>query len=203
MAVGKLSNMKLSTMKLSNSGGSGGNAQPADVLTGQTFTNDNGDQTGTMVNRGAVNLTPGTTDHIISAGYHNGSGKVIGDPDLIAANIRKGVDIFGIVGTLVEGKRWASGNLTFDTSGWAVIAGLQFAPDLVLYYSTSYYTPFGIARKSGRGVAGNSWSVAFNNGSGNQIVSGNGASWTSDGFTIYAGDGGYAYQKQATWFAFE
>jgi len=56
--------------------GGGGTAQPADVLSGQTFTNDAGDQTGTMVNRGAVTITPGTTDQTIPAGFHNGSGVV-------------------------------------------------------------------------------------------------------------------------------
>lgn len=80
--------------------GGGGTAQPGDVLSGKTFTNDNGDQTGTMPNRGAITITPGTSDQSIPAGYHNGNGKVVGDPDLIPANIRQGVNIFGVVGNL-------------------------------------------------------------------------------------------------------
>lgn len=81
--------------------GGGGTAQPGDVLSGKTFTNDAGEQTGTMPNNGAVTITPGTSNITIPAGYHNGSGYVAGDPDLIPANIKSGVSIFGVVGSLV------------------------------------------------------------------------------------------------------
>ena len=57
-----------------------GNAQPADVLAGKTFSNADGiDKTGTMVNRGAVSgvATP-SQPYTIPAGYHNGSGVVTG-----------------------------------------------------------------------------------------------------------------------------
>ena len=80
--------------------GGEGTAQPQHVLSGQTFTNDEGLQTGEMVDRGAMIITPTTSDQPIPAGYHNGSGVVKGDPDLIPANIKKGVNIFGAVGTL-------------------------------------------------------------------------------------------------------
>lgn len=55
-----------------------GNAQPADVLSGKTFSNADGiDKTGTMVNRGAVSGTATPTQpYTIPAGYHNGSGTV-------------------------------------------------------------------------------------------------------------------------------
>lgn len=54
-----------------------GNAQPSDVLTGKTFTNDSGEQTGTMANKGAwgTTINPGGSVTIPS-GFHNGSGKV-------------------------------------------------------------------------------------------------------------------------------
>ncbi|CAM4014945.1 tail fiber protein [Geobacillus stearothermophilus] len=84
---------------LQGEGGSG-NAQPGDVLSGKTFTNDSGEQVGTMPNREAMTITPTTTDQVIPAGYHNGSGKVKGDANLIPANIKNGVSIFGITGTL-------------------------------------------------------------------------------------------------------
>ncbi|ASJ54852.1 hypothetical protein BP422_15530 [Brevibacillus formosus] len=76
-----------------------GNAIESQVLEGVTFSNSDGTlRTGTMPNNGAVNITPRTTDQTIAAGYHNGSGKVIGDPDLVAANIKAGVNIFGVAG---------------------------------------------------------------------------------------------------------
>lgn len=55
----------------------GGDALPADVLSGKTFTNDNGSQTGTMTNNGAVSgsATP-SQPYTIPAGYHNGNGIV-------------------------------------------------------------------------------------------------------------------------------
>lgn len=62
---------------LAGAGGTGGDALPAEVLSGKTFTNDNGPQTGTMVNRGAVsqNIAIGGS-YTIPEGYHNGSGTV-------------------------------------------------------------------------------------------------------------------------------
>lgn len=79
-------------------------ATAADVLTGQTFWGLTGGQwgttTGAVPNNGAVTLTPTTTQQTIAAGYHNGSGYVEGDADLVAANIAQGVNLFGVVGTL-------------------------------------------------------------------------------------------------------
>jgi hypothetical protein len=52
-----------------------------------------------MPNKGAVTYTPGTADQTVAAGYHNGAGKVEGDADLVAGNIKSGVDIFGVTGS--------------------------------------------------------------------------------------------------------
>lgn len=62
--------------------------------------------TGTMPNNGAVNGTIGTVDgtYTIPQGYHDGSGKVgISSTEkskIIAANIRQGVTILGVEGTM-------------------------------------------------------------------------------------------------------
>ncbi len=56
-----------------------GNALPADVLAGKTFSNADGvDKTGTMVNNGAVTITLTDQDpsYTVPQGYHNGSGTV-------------------------------------------------------------------------------------------------------------------------------
>lgn len=69
-------------------GGYSGTAQPSDVLTGETFINANGPQTGIMANNGAVsiNLTDGQT-YTVPEGYHDGTGTVtaptFNGPDLI------------------------------------------------------------------------------------------------------------------------
>ena len=60
-------------------------------------------QTGAMPNNGAAIITPTTTSQTIAAGYHGGSGYVDGDADLLAGNIRSGVTLFGVDGTLTGG----------------------------------------------------------------------------------------------------
>lgn len=78
-----------------------GNAGVGDVLSGRTFSNETGNnRIGTMANQGAQIITPGTINKAIPAGYHNGSGHVVGDPDLVAANFPKDVNLFGIQGIL-------------------------------------------------------------------------------------------------------
>ena len=54
---------------------------------------------GTMPNRRAVTLTPGTSPQPIAAGYHNGAGYCAGDPNLVSSNILGGVSIFGVKGS--------------------------------------------------------------------------------------------------------
>ncbi|KIQ93892.1 hypothetical protein LH47_02042 [Anoxybacillus thermarum] len=123
---------------LQGEGGSG-NAQSSDVLSGKTFTNDSGEQTGTMPNQGAIIITPTTSNQAIPAGYHNGSGYVKGDPNLVAANIKQGVSIFGVAGSF-DGKRWASGSNTIASNGVLTVSGLAFTPKIVYYYvSTDSY----------------------------------------------------------------
>lgn len=85
--------------KIANIIKAGGNATNPDVLAGKTYTNDSGSGTGTMPNNGAVTITPSTSNQTIALGYHNGSGVVVGDTDLIAGNIKTGINIFNINGT--------------------------------------------------------------------------------------------------------
>ncbi|MNI54147.1 hypothetical protein D3C73_1090290 [compost metagenome] len=55
---------------------------------------------GAMPNQGAQAITPGTANKAIPAGYHNGGGYVAGDADLLAGNIPKDVNLFGVQGIL-------------------------------------------------------------------------------------------------------
>jgi hypothetical protein len=81
-----------------------GNATASQVLTGRTFySNTYSIATGTMPNRGAVTNTITTQggQYTIPSGYHNGSGKVTASfSNLSAGNVKNGVNIGGIVGTL-------------------------------------------------------------------------------------------------------
>ena len=125
-----------------------GTATAVDVLAGKTFSNDDDTGlTGTMANRGAVTITPSTTNQTILSGYHNGSGYVAGDADLATANILAGINTFGVTGSA---KRKASGSVSFSNySNSLTISNLTFTPSLVCIMSgDGVSTGFAIYMKS-------------------------------------------------------
>ncbi len=129
-----------------------GNATPADVLSGKTFSNDSGDQVGTMPNRGAVIITPGTSNQTIQAGYHNGSGYVVGDSNLVANNIKNGVAIFGVTGSLLPD---VGGQTLLDPGAYGQVTWTSFTIDSPTFYSFSnatYYYKASV-KKNGNGNA--------------------------------------------------
>jgi hypothetical protein len=58
----------------------------------------------------------------------------IQDPNFIASNIRAGVGIFGLVGSMIEGKRWAAGNERTSGSGpyQLSLSGIGFRPRIAI-----------------------------------------------------------------------
>lgn len=82
------------------------NMQASELLSGKTGYGAAGTKiTGTMANNGGNNVTvSGTSGATIPAGYYDGSGKAVLDStsatNLIADNIRDGVTILGIEGTM-------------------------------------------------------------------------------------------------------
>lgn len=81
-------------------------AGAAEILLGKTAYVSGQKITGTMPNNGAVtlNITKADTPVTIPMGYHDGSGKAQIDPTeqakLIATNIREGVTILGVLGSM-------------------------------------------------------------------------------------------------------
>ena len=81
-------------------------AAVAEVLATKTFAKGGAVLTGTMPNRGAVTGTISTKaqQYTIQQGYHDGSGKVgissTEQAKIIATNIRSGVEILGVTGTM-------------------------------------------------------------------------------------------------------
>lgn len=75
-------------------------ATAADILSGKTAYISTGKVTGTIAFQNAQTITPGTSNiTAISKGYYaNGSVIVSGSANLTAANIKSGVNIFGVVG---------------------------------------------------------------------------------------------------------
>ena len=83
-----------------------GDAINSNVLAGKYFSNSSTSNIlGTMPNKvgSATIFTPSTVDQAITAGYYGGAtgdGKVLGDTDLITGNIKSGINIFGVSGTV-------------------------------------------------------------------------------------------------------
>lgn len=81
-------------------------AGAAEILFGKTAYVSGQKITGTMPNNGAktLNITKADTPVTIPMGYHDGSGKAQIDPTeqakLIATNIREGVTILGVLGSM-------------------------------------------------------------------------------------------------------
>lgn len=79
-----------------------GNADPWDVRQGRTFykTNPKAIQSGTMTERGAAAYTPGNYNQVIGANqFLTGDQTIQGDWNLAPGNIKKGVTIFGVMGS--------------------------------------------------------------------------------------------------------
>lgn len=75
-------------------------AQAADVRNGKTFYADGAKGTGSMTEKAAATYTPTTSDQEIAADqYLAGKQTIKGDPDLVAANIVYGKEIFGVNGS--------------------------------------------------------------------------------------------------------
>ena len=75
-----------------------------DILQGKTAYVNDTKLTGTIVSKEAQTYTPTTTEQTINAGqYLSGVQTIAGDTNLIAVNIKSGVSIFGVSGTLEQG----------------------------------------------------------------------------------------------------
>lgn len=109
-------------------------AAVGEILAGKTAYARGAKVTGTMPNNGGVTGTITTVDgeYTIPAGYHDGSGTVaIADTDqakLVAANIREGVTILGVEGTMSgsEDITATAKTVTPTKDGFEVVPGTGF-----------------------------------------------------------------------------
>ena len=82
------------------------NAVVAEILSGKTAHARGTALTGTMPNNGSVSgtITTVTGEYTVPLGYHDGSGKVgisvTEQSKIVAGNIRQGVEILGVTGTM-------------------------------------------------------------------------------------------------------
>jgi hypothetical protein len=108
---------------------SGDTATVAEILSGKTAHARGAELIGTMPNNGAVNGTIATkaAEYTVPQGYHDGSGKVTIDSTeqakLIPANIREGVTVLGVAGTMSpnEGEKAQEKTVTPSTSEQTIV----------------------------------------------------------------------------------
>lgn len=103
------------------------NATAAQILSGKTAYVKGAKVTGTIPSKAAATITPGTTNQTIAAGqYLAGAQTIKGSANLKAENIKQGVDIMGIIGSLISA---AVSNMTYYYSTTSVsipISGTVF-----------------------------------------------------------------------------
>lgn len=113
-------------------------ATVAEILTGKTAYKNGVKLTGTMPNRGAVAgvITDVDGTYTIQNGYHDGSGTVGIDSTekakIIASNIREGVEILGVTGTMSGQEDVHAQTKTVTPT----VAGLTVTPDTGYNYLT-------------------------------------------------------------------
>lgn len=109
-------------------------ATAAEILTGKTAYNKGNKVTGTMKNNGAVSgkISTKTGKYTVPQGYHDGSGTVQIDSTeqakLIPANIREGVTVLGVAGTMSpnEGEKAQEKTVTPSTTAQTVVPDSGF-----------------------------------------------------------------------------
>lgn len=118
----------------------------ADLLAGKQLIDADGNVlTGTMPTQGAQTITPGTAAKTIAAGrYLTGAQTIQGDADLKAANIKSGVNIFGVAGTYgfkitAERKGTSSVSVLSGSTGKYISFSVKFTnePKVLLGYYVS------------------------------------------------------------------
>ncbi len=98
-------------------------ATAAQMLSGAIAYVNGNKITGTIPSKGAQTYTPGTTNQTIAASqYLSGAQTIAGSANLIAGNIKKDVNIFGVVGTYLPIPRKTLVTFTSSTS-WTVPTG--------------------------------------------------------------------------------
>lgn len=213
--VGVRYNASASNFQLLGEGGEYGTAGAAQTLTGYTIGTENGIIPGLMPERGTQTETleiigAAKPTKIIDSGHINTSTITAQLAAALAPYILNTQTIGGIAGTLVPGKKWASGTGVVDTSNMLTVMGLAFQPayvfgfgigtdssafiDCLMILSTTQEVGYDGQMHYGLSMVG--YSSTFATGSNNRDVT----PITSDGFSFKMGP--YSISgKSIKWFA--
>lgn len=100
--------------------------------------------TASIATKAAATITPGTTNQTIASGtYLTGTQTISGDADLVAANIKKDVQIFGVTGSYTSDATAAASDIVSGETAYA--NGSKITGSLVI---NKYYTGSGTPSSS-------------------------------------------------------
>lgn len=92
--------------------------------------------TASVTTKGAATITPGTSNQTIASGtYLTGTQTISGDSDLVAANIKTGVQIFSVTGSYTSDATAGQGDIVSGQT--AYVNGSKITGNLVI---NKYYT---------------------------------------------------------------
>lgn len=152
-----------------------GNATPADVLSGKTFSNIGGNNlTGAMPNRGAGGtVTPGTTNQTKLEGYYSSVITILGDAGLVPGNIPKDISLFGVQGILERMTTPEKQDIANAITGKGIAASVNDSNSV-------------LAQKIGQIVTGKQFTTGSKVGDGTNWVKVTGLPFKPDAFAYYS-----------------
>lgn len=136
--------------------------------------------TGSIPSKSAQTYTPGTSNQIIGSGqYLSEAQSIKGDANLIPANILQGKSIFGVVGTLIPGFKYATGETDTSLStvkkdifqndrtvSMITVDGLSFKAKLIILFGYAENKYSVICRNPyGGDIDGNAWEIIVDSSS--------------------------------------
>lgn len=136
-----------------------GTAQANNILAGKIAWVDGNEITGMLANIGQQIITPSASSHTITQGYHSGTGQVDGDADLVANNIKGGVNIFNVIGNFVSQEKTGTNQgqeITPDSGKWLSKVTLAIA-NLVKGNIKKGVTVGGVNGELESGYPGSGW----------------------------------------------
>ena len=106
-----------------------GTAAADEILYGETAWVNGAQVTGTITRKSAQTYTPSAEDQTISAGvYLSGAQTIKGDSDLVAANIKSGVNIFNVSGSFTSDANAVAGDIANGKT--AYVGGVKVTGNL-------------------------------------------------------------------------